>query len=72
MRLEERSDALDLGRVPLHDRVRIADRYRYELDSLELFRGADLDGSKLLLDQLAADSRLGDSLANADPHLALA
>jgi hypothetical protein len=66
---EQRPDPFDLGRVAFDDRVRVSDRDRHELDSLEPLGRADLDRPQLLLDQFAADPRVGHPLADADSHL---
>ena len=69
MAFEQRPDPFDLGRVAFDDRVRVSDRDRHELDPVEPLGSPDLDRSQLLLDQLAADSRPGHPLADADSHL---
>ena len=69
MALEQRPDPFDLGGVAFDDRVRVSDRDRHELDPLEPLGRADLDRPQLLLDQFAADPRVGHPLADADSHL---
>jgi hypothetical protein len=49
--------------------MRVSDQDRYELDPLEPLGRADLDRPQPLLDQLAADPRVGHPLADADSHL---
>src|ERR671937_2551845 len=57
MPLEQRADPLDLRRIALDDRVRVADRDGYELDALEPLARADLDRPEILLDQTVCDAR---------------
>src|SRR4030095_1717765 len=66
--LEQRANPADLGRVSLHDRVRVADRDRDELDAFDDLRRADLDWPKRLLDQVACSPGGRYPLANTGTH----
>src|SRR5262245_18433866 len=66
---EQPPDALDLGRVVLNDRVRVADRDWYELDFFELLGRADLDRPELLLDQLTMNPCARHAITDANAHL---
>src|SRR4030095_13775586 len=67
--LEQRANPADLGRVSLHDRVRVADRDRDELDAFDDLRRADLARPKRRLDQAPAAPCGRYPLATTDPHL---
>jgi hypothetical protein len=67
VRLEERSDADDLGGIAADDGVRVPDRHADELDPLDRLGRADRDRPELLLHLGAAQHARADlAVADAD------
>src|SRR5262249_9707800 len=65
MRLEQRADARQLGRVALDDGVRVAHLHGGHADAVALLRLPDRDLAQILLDE-AVFAQLGPDLTRAD------